>query len=111
MAEKFRLGDDGPDGEAHRLLSDATSASPRLEGGDTTNPRRQLSIVVAVALLVGAAMTAVATTASGTTPTLGKPVIGKPVTFPAQPLAGKRFTVFFKVTRRDTGAPLTRGEE
>lgn len=73
------------------------------------SPRRQLFGVVAVALLVGAAMTFAATTASGTAPTLGKPVIGKPVTVPAQPLAGKRFTVFFKVTRRDTGAPLTRG--
>jgi len=72
-------------------------------------PRRQLFSVVAVALLVGAAMTAAATTASRTASTLGKPVIGKPVTVPAQPLAGKRFAVNFKVTRSDTGAALTSG--
>jgi hypothetical protein len=66
--------------------------------------------VVAVALLVGAAMTAAATTASSTAPTLGKPVIGKPVIVPAQPLAGKRLSVSFKVTRSDTGAALTSGK-
>jgi hypothetical protein len=64
--------------------------------------------VVAVALLVGAALTAAA--ASGTAPTRGKPVIGKLVTVPAQPQAGKRFTVSFKVTRSDTGAALTTGK-
>lgn len=47
--------------------------------------------------------------AAGTAPTIGKPVIGKPVTVPARPVAGKRFAVSFKVTRRDTGAPVTRG--
>lgn len=71
-------------------------------------PRRHLFSVVAVALLVGAALTAAA--ASGTAPTRGKPVIGKPVAVPGQPLAGKRFTVSFKVTRSDTGAALTTGK-
>ena len=39
----------------------------------------------------------------------GKPVIGKPVTVPAQPLAGKRFSVAYPVIRSDTRAPLTSG--
>jgi hypothetical protein len=37
----------------------------------------------------------------------GKPVIGKPAVTPAQPQAGKPFSVSFKVTRG--GAPLTAG--
>jgi hypothetical protein len=61
-------------------------------------------------LLVGVATTAGAATPGGTALARGKPVIGTPVTAPAQPLAGKRFTVSFKVTRSDTGAPLTVGK-
>jgi len=66
--------------------------------------------VVGLLVVAGAAITAVAT-ASGTTrsPALGKPLIGQPVAVPAQPLAGKPFAVSFKVTRSDTGAPLTSG--
>jgi hypothetical protein len=37
-------------------------------------------------------------------------VIGKAVTVPAAPLAGKPFTVSFKVTRSDTKRPLTSGK-
>jgi Calx-beta domain len=37
-------------------------------------------------------------------------VIGKPVTSPAKPLAGKPFTVAFKVTRSDTRTPLMQGK-
>ena len=39
-------------------------------------------------------------------PAVVKPVIGKPVTTSA-PIAGKRFTVSFPVTRSDSGAPMT----
>lgn len=38
-----------------------------------------------------------------------RPVIGAPKATPAVPVAGKRFTVSFVVTRSDTGAPLTTG--
>jgi hypothetical protein len=38
-----------------------------------------------------------------------KPIIGTPVTLPTTPVAGKRFTVTFPVTRSDNGAPLTVG--
>jgi len=37
-------------------------------------------------------------------------VIGKPVTVPARPVAGKRFTVSFKVTQGVAGAPVLRGK-
>jgi hypothetical protein len=42
-------------------------------------------------------------------PSTVKPVIGPPATVPAKPLAGRRFSVAFKITRSDTGAPLTSG--
>ncbi len=71
--------------------------------------RRVHTAVAVLVLLVAGALSAASTTA-GTTRLLVKPVIGQPVTVPAQPLAGKRFTVAFKVTRSDTGAALTSGE-
>src|SRR5215831_13416454 len=37
------------------------------------------------------------------------PVIGRPTAVPAAPIAGKRVTVRFPVTRSDNGAPLTAG--
>ena len=61
---------------------------------------------VCTLVLVGGAFVAV-TAASGGTVSAGKPVIGKPVATPAQPQAGKPFSVSFKVTRG--GAPLTAG--
>ena len=42
-------------------------------------------------------------------PAVAKPVIGAPSPSPATPVAGKRFTVSFKVRRGDTGKPLTSG--
>jgi len=42
-------------------------------------------------------------------PVVAKPVIVKPTTAPKVALAGKRFTVSFKLTRSDTGEPLTAG--
>ena len=42
-------------------------------------------------------------------PVVAKPVIAKPTTVPKVALAGKRFTVSFKLTRSDTGEPLTAG--
>jgi hypothetical protein len=64
-----------------------------------------------IPLGIAAALTVAAPTASGTSrsPAAVKPVIGQPVAAPAQPVAGKRFTVSFKVKRSDTGAPLTSG--
>lgn len=44
-----------------------------------------------------------------TPPVVAKPVIAKPTTVPVTPRAGKRLTVSFKLTRSDTGAPLTEG--
>lgn len=55
-------------------------------------------------------LTAAATTASGSVSAVGKPVIGRAVTAPAQPLAGKAFSVSFRVTRSGSGAPLTAGK-
>src|SRR5262249_6614708 len=49
-------------------------------------------------------------TKPATTPTpVVRPVIGAPALTPAKPLAGKRLTVVFPVTRSDTGAALTTG--
>lgn len=70
--------------------------------------RRQWFTVLALGVLIGSATSAAAPTASST-PLAVKPVIGKPVVVPARPIAGTRFTVSFKVTRSDTGAPLTAG--
>ncbi len=74
-------------------------------------PMRRVFTLVGLLVFVGVAMTAGAQTASGSerSPLLGKPVIGQPVTVPAQPVAGKPFTVSFRVTRSDTGATLTSG--
>jgi Calx-beta domain len=62
-------------------------------------------------LLSIAAMSAAASAASSSarSSTVVRPVIGKPTTVPAQAMAGKRFTVSFKVTRSDNGKPLTTG--
>lgn len=66
-------------------------------------------IAVLLAVLVGSTVSAGAATWDGATPTAGKPVIGKPAAVPAQPQAGKPFSVAFKVTQQGTGAPLARG--
>ena len=44
-----------------------------------------------------------------TPPVVLKPVIGAPAATPAKPVAGRRFTIAFPVTRSDNGAVLTRG--
>jgi hypothetical protein len=44
-----------------------------------------------------------------TPPVVVKPVIGSPAVTPVKPVAGKRFTIVFPVTRSDTGAALARG--
>ena len=68
-------------------------------------PKFRVPTSVALSLLVAAALSAASLTA-GTTRVPAKPVIGQPVTVPAQPQAGKRFNVAFRVTRSDTGKPL-----
>lgn len=75
-------------------------------------PRRRaiglpLSILILIVAVVVMAIAAAAP--AGTARAPGKLVIGKPVTVPVQPLAGMRLNVSFKVTRSDTGAPVTRG--
>jgi hypothetical protein len=62
-------------------------------------------------LALAGAITMAAPTAGGTGQSQAKfkPVIAKPVAVPAKPLAGKPFTVSFKVTRSDTGTSLLRG--
>jgi Calx-beta domain len=72
------------------------------------NPTRRTFVAVGLLMIAGTAIAAVPT-ASGTAraPAVGKPLIGRPVAVPVQPLAGKPFAVSFKVTRSDTGAPLT----
>ena len=73
------------------------------------NPRRVVTMAGLLALT--GAIAAATSPAGGTTPSPAKfkPVIGKPVTVPARPLAGKPFSVAFKVTRSDTGTRLLRG--
>ena len=57
-----------------------------------------------------AATTTTTTTASPTAPAPAvTPVIGRPVAVPSRPVAGRRFTLAFPVTRSDTGRPLTVG--
>jgi hypothetical protein len=74
------------------------------------SPKRQVLTLVATTVFAGAVVAGAVPTARGTATAVGKPVIGKPVTVPAQPLAGKRFTVSFEVTRAGTGAPLIAGK-
>ena len=71
-------------------------------------PRRQIPALLSLLALVGAALLVASASGSAHTATF-KPVIAKPVTVPAQPAAGKRFAVSFKVTRSDTGRALLRG--
>ena len=52
------------------------------------------------AVLVGS-LTIVPAALNGTPKGGGRPVIAKPVASPAQPAAGRPFTVSFKVTRSD----------
>jgi hypothetical protein len=60
------------------------------------------------AVLVGS-LTIVPAALNGT-PRGGRPVIARPVASPAQPAAGRPFTVSFKVTRSDNGRPFVRGK-
>jgi hypothetical protein len=74
-------------------------------------PTRSALRLLLLPALAGAAILVASPAASGTArPLTGfKPVIARPATVPARPVAGKRFTVSFKVTRSDNGAPLTGG--
>lgn len=78
---------------------------------DTKTRRRAIGLPLsALFLIVALVLLAVAAAApAGTARSPTKPVIGKPSTVPVQPVAGKRFTIAFRVTRSDTGTPLTRG--
>ena len=67
------------------------------------------SLPFAVLSVLVVALVVAVQAASGTS-TSAKPVIGKPVTVPARPVAGKRFTVSFKVTQGVAGAPVLRGK-
>ncbi len=60
-------------------------------------------------LVLGGGLAASTTNGIAKSSAVVRPVIGKAVTVPAQPMAGKRFAVSFRVTRSDTGALLTRG--
>lgn len=60
------------------------------------------------AVLVGS-LTVVPAALNGNPKNGGRPVIAKPVAAPAQPAAGKPFTVSFRVTRSDNGKPFLRG--
>jgi len=64
---------------------------------------------LAGAVLVGS-LTVVPAALNGNPRNGGRPVIAKPVAAPAQPAAGKPFTVSFKVTRSDNGRPFVRGK-
>jgi hypothetical protein len=62
-----------------------------------------------VALVLAGSLTVVPVALNGTLKG-GRPVIAKPVATPAQPAAGKPFSVSFKVTRSDTGKPFVGGQ-
>ena len=66
-------------------------------------------VTIACSLALFAVTLIAAATASGSVSAAGKPVIGKPVAVPAQPVAGKAFSVAFKVTRSGSSAALTSG--
>jgi hypothetical protein len=70
--------------------------------------RRRGSIIAAGLIVLLAVTTAIAAARSPSAAGY-RPVIAKPTTVPASPLAGKPFSVSYKVTRSDTGAPLVRG--
>ena len=75
--------------------------------------RLRFPIVAAlvVAAIAAAASLAAAGSGGAARPTpVVRPVIGQPVTLPAQPVPGQRFAATFKVTRSDTGRPLTAGK-
>lgn len=63
-----------------------------------------------VLMAAGSLLLAATIAAAGATSAAPKPVIGAPVAKPATPVAGKPFTVSYKVTRSDTGKPLTTGK-
>ena len=67
--------------------------------------KRRLFTTATMLSVIGAALI---TSSAGSTAAY-KPVIGKPAVTPAQAVAGKRFTVSFKVTRSDTNARLATG--
>ena len=69
--------------------------------------RSLMSGALVGAVLVGS-LTIVPAALNGT-PRGGRPVIARPVASPAQPAAGRPFTVSFKVTRSDNGRPFVRG--
>lgn len=70
--------------------------------------RRLLPILLSL-LALGAALIAGTATGSARLQAAYKPVIGKAVLNLAQPVAGKPLIASFKVTRSDTGGPLTAG--
>ena len=70
--------------------------------------RSLMSGALVGAVLVGS-LTIVPAALNGT-PRGGRPVIARPVASPAQPAAGRPFTVSFKVTRSDNGRPFVRGK-
>lgn len=73
------------------------------------HPGRSLVSGGVVAVVLAGSLTVVPVALNGTLKNGARPVIGKPVATPAQPVAGKPFSVSFKVTRSDTGTPLVRG--
>ena len=74
-------------------------------------PRRRVLTYAGLFVLSAVAIGAAASGASSSarSPTVVRPVIGAPTTVPARAMAGKQFTVSFKVTRSDNGQPLTTG--
>jgi hypothetical protein len=75
-----------------------------------TSTRRRL---LTAGALVGTVAVVVAATSAASGARQARqavtPVIDEATTAPARPLSGKRFTISFRVTRSDTGAPLLRG--
>jgi hypothetical protein len=63
-----------------------------------------------VGAVLAGSLTVVPAALNGNPKNGGRPVIAKPVAAPAQPAAGKPFTVSYKVTRSDNGRPFLRGK-
>ena len=80
------------------------------QGGFIMRSKRRMLTVSGLAIVAVAAITAGSQAAGSTLGGVAKPVIGPPVTVPKVPLAGKPMAVTFKVTRQDTGTPLTSGK-
>jgi hypothetical protein len=81
---------------------------PREEVGMYVFGRTLLTVVLCV--VMGSVVAGAATFTGEGASAPGKPAIGKPSVKPGRAIAGRPFSVTFRVTRRDSGRPISRGQ-